>query len=375
MSTLSTPILSTQNVIDPFFDNTISFLYSDSQIKSKRLLVKDVNTLSIVYDNIQIGMKTSYELLANSILPGHYYIQVQVFDFDGNSSELSAPVLLYCYSTPIIEFENFPSKINKADMSVTLLYSQAQNDPIKEYVFYLYDNQKILLKQSEVFYSNSNRTYTFYGLENLKTYYIRCITQSIHGEVGDTDYCEVYVDYVVQPNNMIVKLENHPCDGYISITGNIIVIGYEVEGDSYEFKDGELILDNTKIIYNSGFNFSDEFSIFVKARKLALNDLFFTYNTSTGDVSLSIVEIANKYYCRMNAKSALGEYNRYVLLPNVALIDTDENHNFITDENSLILEDILLDAINNYIVVFEIKRKNNLYSLKIYYENDGYIEV
>ena len=143
MSTLSTPILSTQNVIDPFFDNTISFLYSDSQIKSKRLLVKDVNTLSIVYDNIQIGMKTSYELLANSILPGHYYIQVQVFDFDGNSSELSAPVLLYCYSTPIIEFENFPSKINKADMSVTLLYSQAQNDPIKEYVFYLYDNQKI----------------------------------------------------------------------------------------------------------------------------------------------------------------------------------------------------------------------------------------
>ena len=374
MSTLSTPILATQTVIDPSLDNTISF-YSDAQIKSKRLLIKDVTTLNIVYDNTQLGMKTSYELSSNSISPGHYYIQIQIFDFDDNSSELSSPVLLYCYSTPIVEFENFSSKISKADISVTLSYSQAQSDPIKEYIFYLYDNQKVLLKQSEVFYSNSSRTYTFYGLENSKTYYIRCVTQSVHGEVGDTGYCEVYVDYVIQPNNMIVKLENHPCDGYISLNGNIIVIGYEVEGDSYEFKNGELILDNTKVTYNSGFDFSDEFSIFVKARKLSLNDTFLSYVTSSDTVSLSIIEIANKYYCKMNTKAALGEYNRYALLPNVALIDSNENHNFITDENGAILEDILLDAINNYIVVFEIRRKNNLYSLKIYYEDDGYIEV
>lgn len=375
MSILSTPILSVQNVIDPSLNNNISFLYSDTQINSKRLLIKDTASLDIVYDNIQLGMSTSYDLVANSITPGQYYMQVQVFDFDGNESELSSPVLLYCYSTPIIVFDNLSDRINKSSVSVTVSYSQAQNDNIKEYVFYLYDNQKNLLKQSETFYSDSSKTYTFYGLENLSTYYIRCIGQSIHGLSCDTGYCQFYVDYIIQPNNVIVKLENHRCDGYISLSCNIIDIGYGIEGEYYEFKNEELILDNTKIIYNSGFDFSDEFSIFVKARKLLLNDSFFIYKTSSGDVTLSVVKIADNYYCKLTSEAAIGEYNRYALLPNVALADTNENKTLVSDENESILEDIVLDAINNYIVVFEIKRKNNLYSLNVYYEENGYVEV
>ena len=54
----------------------------------------------------------------------------------------------------------------------------------------------------------------------------------------------------------------------------------------------------------------------------------------------------------------------------------DENSNQIIDENSnVISSQVTIDDINNYIIVFEVKRKNNLYNLKAYYEDNGYIEI
>lgn len=76
----------------------------------------------------------------------------------------------------------------------------------------------------------------------------------------------------------------------------------------------------------------------------------------------------------LTAKSAIGNYYRYVKMPNVMLLDTYKN--YIVDENENHISSLVtLDNLNNYIVVFEVKRKNNLYSLKAYYENNGYIEI
>lgn len=80
-------------------------------------------------------MKLCYDLPANTIKVGQYTAQVQVFDFDGNSSELSQPIIFYCYSIPIASFSNFTSKINKASINLSLSYRQAENDPIKEFTF------------------------------------------------------------------------------------------------------------------------------------------------------------------------------------------------------------------------------------------------
>lgn len=52
----------------------------------------------------------------------------------------------------------------------------------------------------------------------------------------------------------------------------------------------------------------------------------------------------------------IGSYYRYVKLPNVMIID--ESSNQIIDENSnVISSQVTLDNINNYIIVFEVKRK------------------
>lgn len=143
MATLPTPTLSLISTFDPSENNNIYFSYSGNQIEKKRIVIIDNKTFETVLDNTQLGMKLCYDLPANTIKTGQYTAQIQVFDFDGNSSELSQPVLFYCYSTPIVSFSNFTDKINKASINLSLSYTQAENDSIKEFAFYLYDLQKI----------------------------------------------------------------------------------------------------------------------------------------------------------------------------------------------------------------------------------------
>ena len=370
---LPTPILSYISTFDPSNDNEIQFSYTGNQISKKRIIITDNKTKKVVLDDAQVGMRLTYILSKNVLQPGQYIAQLQVFDFDNNCSELSSQVLFYCFTTPTLSFKNFQKKINASSVTLNLQYYQAEKESIKEYSYYLYNYEKSLLLKSSVFYDEENYEYTFLGLKNLSTYYVRCVGKTTHGMDIDTGYCLFNVEYITNPNNMLIDLTNHICDGYISVNCNIIDIGYKVDGGDPIFEDGQVVLDNKKITYYSGFDFSDNFSMFVKARKVPLSTPFFGYSTNTGNVELSIIYIATDYYCKLTAQSALGKYYRYVKLPNVMLIDNYSNA--LTDEAGNILENVTLDYVNDYIVVFEVKRKNGLYSLKAYYENNGYIEI
>ena len=371
---LATPILSNISTFDPSESNIISFYYTGGQIEKKRLVVKN-NTGATVYDNTQLGMRLDYELPAQKLTAGQQYTaQVQVFDFDGNSSELSSSVIFYCFSNPVVSFDSPPSKINSAQYTAHFNFSQKENDTIKQYRYELYDIQHQLVSTSEYFYDNKHYSYTFRGLKNLTNYYIKCTGETVHNVSFDTGFTELTINYIVQPNNMILRTTNNATEGYITVDCNIIDIGYKVENDNYSFGKDGVTLTNNNVVYNSGFSFSDDFSIFIKAKEVPLNSTFFSFQYDGGILKLSIIRFATKYYCKLETVGTICNFTQYVELPNVAILD-ETGKNIITDEHGNILQQVTLDYVNNYITVFEIKRKNNLYELKAYYENNGYFEV
>lgn len=367
--TLTTPILNNITTFDPLLDTQISFSYSDNQIKKKRLIITNSKTSTTVYDEIQLGMKLSYLLTGQTLPVGQYTAQIQVFDFDENASELSSPVLFYCYSSPEFSFQDFTNTIHSGTLSLSLEYIQAENEKLKEYTYYLYDFDKSLLKTSNTFFTLIDEQFSFYGLRNEQNYYVQCKGKTVHGMTVDTGLNEVYVDYVMQPNNVLLKLTNHINEGFITIDCNIIDIGYEFDNDNYEIVDGELILSNNKITYKSGFKFSDEFSIFIKSRKLPLGGTFLILKTLDGKIELSIIERGGEYYCKLSTESAIDTYNRYTYLPYPQLIDTEGF--LLSDTAGNQLRDSSTEYKDEYTTVFELKRKNGLYSLNAYYERNG----
>lgn len=363
---LQTPTIIPITPFDPSQDCIVSFLYDDNQIIKNRAVITNNSNSTTVYDSTVNSMKLQHVIPANSLVAGNQYlIQIQVFDSDGNMSNLSQAILFQCYTTPSFSFTNISDDMfhKAASINLILNYYQKENEPIKNFRFYKYSYNKTIIENSSVLYSESDMDCSFYGLENNIYYYFRAVGETLHGMPLDTGYIKVNVSFDTIPANIFFQVENNYNEGYVSIQLNIKDIGYELENDNYELKDGMLILKDNSLTYNDGFSVDDDFALLVEAKNLPLK----TFLTTNDNIfSLSIVDICGTYYCKLSVKDS--PFAQYVSLPKAKLV-TDDDKYLITDNGKLI-EIVDVSTGENSLVVFEVKRKNGYYGLKAYFKSE-----
>lgn len=358
--TLNTPRLNLVGVFDANYSHTFSFSYSTNQISKNRLIIKQNSNNEVVYDKEQIGMRLEHTV-DSSVLKNNidYIAQLQVFDVYGNSSNLSDPVLFSCHTTPSFYFSNVNNEntITTANLEVQLVFKQPEDDYILEYLYLIYDLNKNELNRSETY--NQLTDYIYYGLENMTGYYIRVVGKSKFGFSLDTGYIKIYVKYNCVPTNIAVTANNH--EGKIIISTNIISTDYDLENDDYTLQDGELILNNNSIVYR--VNDIKDFTFIVRARNVPLDENFIKVISESGEVDLSIINISGIYYCKLNVSG------KYVIYKNIlGQIVSDTNSNAITDTENNGLRTSVGEYNKTALVVYEIHRKNGLYSLNAYYQ-------
>ena len=364
---LQTPSIEAIQSFDPAFDNAIDYYYEDNQQYKNRIVITDNETSNVVYDKTEDSMRLYATIPANTLTAGKQYLaQVQVYDIDGNYSNLSDAVLFYCFTTPTLSFVgiNDNDVYRRASIELSLSYSQAQNEEIKNYQFVLYTEDKIAESSSDVIYSSALSSYTFYGLKNNTKYYLRAYGATVHGMKMDTGYIGVNIQYDVIPANIAFQITNMYQNGYIQIETNILSVGYELENDNYKFNDDEsLTLTDNSLTYNEGFEITDDFSLFIEAKKLPVTRFFTTNNE---EISLSIINVCSTYYCKLTVKDS--DISMCVSLPK-ARLSTDDGSYIITDDGKQI-EIIDTSYDDNEFVVFELKRIKGLYSLNAYYKRE-----
>lgn len=370
MKTLQTPSLTRITPLSPDCDNTVTFTYTDNQPVKNRAVITNNTTGDIIYDKTQETRTLTHTIPADTLTAGNQYlIRIQVFDIDGNSSNLSDPVLFYCFTTPRFTFYDLPDKsvTNNANITLSIDYSQAEGEKLRDVQFFKYANDKTLLSKSAVIYSQIP-SYEFYTLENNTTYYFRAVGETNHGISLDTGYIEVSTQFETIPTNIVFTLENYYCEGYIQFTSNIIIVLYELVNDNYSIEDGLLTLWNNSLTY-SNFSADEDFILFVEAKKLPLGKTFLT--TNDNNISLSIIEVCGEYYCRLTVKDS--NYTLCAPFP-APLLSTNDNNFIITNDGEYI-ELIAGIYDDDDLLIFELKRKNGYYSLKIYPRSDSELET
>ena len=364
MAILSTPIVEKINSFDPLFNTSVSFSYTGNQSVKNRAIVTDNDTGIVVYDRTIATLLLSHTIPAETLIAGkQYLIQIQVFDASNNASNLSEPMLFYCFTTPELLWGEISEPYRSANIELLPVYYQEEGEILKYHQYKLYDGNNNLLSSSDVYYGNRIIAHTFYGLKNNTNYYIQCIGETAHGMSVDTGKKLLTVVYNTIPTNILFQLENHPCSGYISLITNMLIIGTELENDNYTFNpDGSVTLWNNSLTYEDGFSVEGDFALYVEAKEVPVGTFLKTRNN---DFTLSIIEVGGLYYCEFKS----GEYSLYTALPNAQLITADDS--LLVNELGQKIEVINLNYNDDAYVVFELKRNNNIYNLRTYYRIDG----
>ena len=345
---LQTPSILPIVPFDPVNAYNIEFVYQDSQPVKNRAVIIDNETGITVYDETVEIIALLHPLPVNTLTAGKKYsVQIQVFDSANNTSDWSESVLFTCLTTPEFKFENLEndSVYKQANITLQLKYYQKENEQLRNYQIIQYDAEKVEIASSDVIYKKENLTYTFYGLENNNTYYFRAIGETQNGMPLDTGYIGINVELVTLPIDAVFELENDYLNGVVRLLFNIKDVHYELSGDEdYTFSNGMVTLNNTSLIYNEGFEATDDFTLFCQANKVSLGTFL---DMENGAIQLSTLKICDSYYCELKIKDS--DFRQYVTLEGAT----------ITDDGQLLLTS------NNTYVTFIIKRLSGYYGLEL----------
>lgn len=348
--TLNTPLLYSVNAFDPSNEHTFEFEYSGAQANSNRAVITDKDTQEVVYNVKQDGLKLNHVLPANTLLAGHsYLIQIQVYDANGNYSNLSEAILFYCFTTPQFYFSNINNgdTISTANIELALTYTQQETETLNEYKYYLYDMTRSLIYTSDSYYTESNMTHIIYGLKNDVVYYVRAMGKTAHGMDVDTGMIAITVKYLSVASNLAFEATNDSNSGCIVLKTNIITVDFEIENENYKIENGIVDLTGNTLTYLIGAE--GDFYLPIIATKIPIGNFCWTTDKS---ILVSIKVIAEKYYAHLSIDYNNVRYNIFKLI--------DESYLGYVGSD-------YISTIDGLAIAFQVYRKNNIYDLEVTY--------
>ena len=258
-------------------------------------------------------------------------------------SPLSDKVLFYTFETPEFRFNNIPKdgKVTNASFSASVYYYSSDWEDISTYIFYLYDSTKKELLVSSSLTDSFDINYTYRGLENNTIYYLRCIGVTVNGMNLDTGYQEIEVKYENPNAYSRIYSTAIPSQGCVQVATNLIIIQYNGT-DSFEYLDGMINLVGKTLYYNEGFLIKDDFTVIIRGINLWQNAELFKMSNKNAGLTLS-----SRIYHE-------GKLRFRLLVPNGI-------SNYLLYSEELVFDD-------QDMVTIAIRRKNNIYQLKVFIE-------
>lgn len=347
---MAKPYIQKLKPFDAKKDYEISISWTGNRAHANRIIIYDNDTNAVVFDDMVSTFILKHRIPANTLVNGKkYVIQAQVYDVENTPSPLSDKVLFCTFETPDFYFKGLPedSLITNSSFTASVCYYSPDWEDISKYVFYLYDASKKQLFQSNEFTDRFNINYIYRGLDNNTTYYIRCVGVTTNGMDLDTGYVGITVKFENPNTYARIYATSLPSQGCVQVATNLIIIQYNGT-DSFEYIDGMIDLRDKTLYYDQGFLIERDFTILIRGVNLWQNAELF--KMSNGNLGLTL---SSHIYCN-------GKLRFKLLVPNGV-----SNYLLYSDEQLFENKDM---------VTIAIRRKNDVYQLKIFVESrESYI--
>ena len=333
--------------IQPFDANKdyeVTLSWMGNRAHANRIIICDNDTNNVVFDDMISSYALKHTIPAHTLSNGKKYtIQAQTYDVENTPSTLSNKVLFYTFATPDFYFEALSENpvITNSSFTATVHYYSEDWEDISKYVFYLYDASNKLLLESNEMTDDQDISYTYKGLDNNTVYYVRCVGVTVNGMELDTGYTEITVKYENPNTYARIYATPIPSQGCIQVATNLIIIQYNGT-DSFEYIDGMIDLRDKTLYYDEGFLIEDDFTVLIRGINLWQSaDIFKMSNGTSGLTLSSRIYNDDNLRFRLMVPNGIGNY----------LLYSDPQVFNNTD-----------------MVTIAIRRKNNVYELKVFIE-------
>ena len=330
------------NPFDANKDYEIELSWMGNRAHANKIIIYDNETNDVVFDDMISSFALKHTIPANTLRNGKkYVIQAQIYDVENIPSPLSNKVLFYTFVTPDFYFEDLIENpiISNSSFTATIHYFSEDWEEISKYNFYLYDSSKKQLLQSIEMTNDHDISYTYKGLDNNTVYYIRCIGITVNGIELDTGYVEITVKFENPNTYARIYATPIPSQGCIQVASNLIIIQYNGT-DDFDYIDGMIDLRDKTLYYNEGFLIENDFTIIIRGINLWQTADIFKMNNGIHELTLS-----SRIYHEDKLRFRL-------LVPNGV-------NNYLLYSEEQVFE-------NDDMVTIMMRRKNNVYQLKVF---------
>ena len=185
--------------------------------------------------------------------------------------------------------------IDTSTIYLILKYTQAEFDKLLNYKFEIYDSGHVLLQETPMIYDTADLSYSFKGLNNMETYYVRAEGTTSSGVHLDTrDSYDRDVKILTQYENPSVYarmlISNDPQTSEMNYRTNFIFIESEEEEYNFQYENDWVHLENGETCtYSSGFNIDNDATFFMRVRQVNLTVPIFECWGEDGYFYISIV--------------------------------------------------------------------------------------
>lgn len=327
-------------------DYEITLSWMGNRAHANRIIIYDNDTNDVVFDDMVSSFALKHIIPAYTLTNGKkYVIQAQTYDVENIPSPLSDKVLFYTFTTPDFYFEDLSenSVVSNSSFTAAIHYHSADWENISKYIFYLYDASKKQLVKSNEMTDDSDISYAYKGLDNNTVYYVRCVGVTVNGMELDTGYVEITVKYENPNTYARIYATPLPSQGCIQVATNLVIIDY-IGDETFEYIDGMIDLREKTLYYNQGFMIKDDFTVLIRGINLWQNADIFEMSNGKLDLKLS-----SRIYTNDTLRFKL-------LVPNGV-------------SNYLLYSEALKFSNTDMISIF-IRRKNNVYELKVFMGGD-----
>ena len=171
--------------------------------------------------------------------------------------------------------------IDTSTIYLTLNYTQAEFDKLLNYKFEIYSSGHILLQETPIMYDTTDLSYSFKGLENMETYYVRAegtTSSGVHLDTRDSKGRDVRISTQYENPSVYARMliTNDPQTSEMNYKTNFIFIESDEEEEYFQYENNWVHLENGETCtYSSGFHIDSDATFFMRVRQVQYSVPFF----------------------------------------------------------------------------------------------------